>query len=79
VGGAPGEEAQVYYGIGPWWASRSSQVRLQAVRDLVHAKQELQTALTPNPNKEEATNINDLMGGDLKEHYHFHNSSKRNE
>jgi len=47
---------------GPWWAIRSSEVRLQAVRDLVHAKQELQTALTPNPNKEEATNINDLMG-----------------
>jgi hypothetical protein len=62
VGGAPCEEAQVYYGIGPMVGEPLVASSATSGQRPSHAKQELQTALTPNPNKEEATNINDLMG-----------------
>jgi len=62
VGGAPCEEAQVYYGIGPMVGEPLIGSSATSGQRPSSRQQELQTALTPNPNEEEATNINDLMG-----------------
>ena len=62
VGGAPGEEAQVYYGIGPMVGDPLIGSSATSGQRPSSRQAGTEAALTPNPNKEEATNINDLMG-----------------